>query len=1567
MQRPRHHLLILTALVAGSGAPWARAQEEDPDPRAFQVYDTPAVAALVERAQEHIEAERWSEALVDLQSLLEDHRGEVLGATHPRAHPGRRRSVYAVHQGGAAWAARTLAALPTQARELYQERQSRVAARALAGALAAGDRAALASIAQRYPTTREARRAWWALGDLELERGDLEIGLAAWARAVMEELELDELDPRSPLAWRQALASAEEQQAAGDGAVRARLATALALLGGEAGLGGLEPAGSWGTALSPGSRVDLGPLRGRLDTWPRPFVLESSEEHPFRNSAGKYALFPARLGERLYVSTSRALLAVGAYTGEILWRTPPDMLGWERLRFERVGSFEEAIPFSHALIAPAVARGVVVAALQIPSAFEDKDTYGDLSIIKIVPERRLFAFDAANGKPLWNTLPPLFWDGESGSFAERMTIVGPPTISGSRVLVPAARLRGRVELHLGCFDLGTGELLWHSPIITGQRELNMFGRLVEEFTAPPAVVAGDRIVVQTQLGSVACLDLFTGDTLWHCLYDQIAITAGNYFVDGQLDSLWRNAPPVVAGETVVAAPFDSSVLLGIDLATGSVSWSLDYDRLNRIAGGRTPLTAAVDTLLGADERRVVLAGRRVAVLEAPGGLAREAPRRRAWVYPSGEDDLLRMGLPRPVVGRDRVYVPRRSELVVLERRNGKALDAVPWRVPGNLLVDEGGLFTLSAFSLAGYFRWEVMLRRARAALAKNPDDLRALNSLVRILHQQGLSAMSSGDLRRAEQHFEAAQRELAERFGEVTPETPALLRTSLHHLLCSEARNKRLASDPHGALERLAEARHLAPDRQALFETLLEEQAILRTRDPGAWLEVCGRLEEGFADLTLPVRNDAQGDGWPDGDEDNPWRGSLVPTTASLAEPGEGSVELTLPVGLWVLVERSQVLAARGAEGDGSAEFADLHSILARYPDVLLSDGLFFWDWAAARIAGKLARGEREGYEQFERAAVAELERARSRDDLALLERVPRLYPHSRAAGVSNEVRIELSVSAGDAQGVAEIVLGELPADYWHASEAGERHLRHLVRLAQVLGGQGNLELRAALTAFLARHHPELDVGLPGRIGTPLKDLAQAWRAPRPPAPPAPTFGPEISEVARVPSTAPFVPLGQVPHALGGEEPDHGGAVSLFCDGARLYAFSEEEGDDGSGRRWEPLWRHYFDPPGSNRLTGTPLPIDFEVAFATSPGRVHVATLARVVTFDRRNGEALWSFTTGGRGIYAVDSSQGVVITHENVTESQGERLIQLHGLDAATGIELWSLEFRVSRYYPRPVIGNGFMVLLPATQGEALVFDLFTGRAGHTIELSTVYRRTARAAWIEGGRIVLPSFVEGTRPARNHLVAYDLDSGERAWRVPLSGGPDGDRQLTGIFSHGEGHYLCLEPVVQGRGDRRRTGIYELNSDLGALATRPVAELSRDDEFMGIVATSQHSRLKSDYLFILSNPTRTQPRFVVRAIHLAYGERWRAPLPQGFVRTSDLPEPAVSDTTVALAYVMPSDDPDLRGRETELCLLDRATGRELGRRPLPNGSWRGTYASPALTPLGEALFVSGAKELEILR
>ena len=174
--------LVVCAAPAHAFAP--QGGEDDQELFAFQIYDTQAARALQESAIEHLGADRWSEALVDLQALIEEHAGDVLGGSKPTPRGSDRPSEHWVHEGAAAWATRKLFELKPEARQLYVERHADRAARAFATAIEDSDRAGLTVLARRWPVTRHALRAWWALGDLELELGNESDAFRAWGRGL---------------------------------------------------------------------------------------------------------------------------------------------------------------------------------------------------------------------------------------------------------------------------------------------------------------------------------------------------------------------------------------------------------------------------------------------------------------------------------------------------------------------------------------------------------------------------------------------------------------------------------------------------------------------------------------------------------------------------------------------------------------------------------------------------------------------------------------------------------------------------------------------------------------------------------------------------------------------------------------------------------------------------------------------------------------------------------------------------------------------------------------------------------------------------------------------------------------------------------------------------------------------------------------------------------------------------------------------------------------------------------------------------------------------------------------
>jgi hypothetical protein len=137
--RGRAALAFLLPVLGGALLP-NRAVAQDPgptgpdtevavDPNLFSIPETLLVRALYERAQGHLAAQRYNEAIADLQTILEEHKGDILPGERPRSKSGRM-SEGLVHAGAPVRASALLASLPNEARKLYRDRYEVDAARA---------------------------------------------------------------------------------------------------------------------------------------------------------------------------------------------------------------------------------------------------------------------------------------------------------------------------------------------------------------------------------------------------------------------------------------------------------------------------------------------------------------------------------------------------------------------------------------------------------------------------------------------------------------------------------------------------------------------------------------------------------------------------------------------------------------------------------------------------------------------------------------------------------------------------------------------------------------------------------------------------------------------------------------------------------------------------------------------------------------------------------------------------------------------------------------------------------------------------------------------------------------------------------------------------------------------------------------------------------------------------------------------------------------------------------------------------------------------------------------------
>ena len=1460
-----------------NGASKTKKEEQAPRSRPYQVYDSMQVRAIGEQAQEHLDAGRDAEALELLQTLITTHRGEVLPPAKPT--PGGR-ILGTVHVGAPAWARSKLFAMADAQREVYGRMYENTAQAAMQRALELGKQGAWLEVARRWPISQAAHRSRWALGDLAMEEGRTLEGLHAWARALACELDRPEEAPQNKSQW-QALMSELEVRVAENrlrtgqaerlGGIRYRARMALDLDLGQKQVG--EPSAN---GLRPG-HFSARALDQHESGWPEPVLLP---DHPMQREFG-YQLQGAVDEENLFLSTSRQVLSLSRWSGEQRWLSPLELPGWSENQ-NKDSRFNEAIDYRGALYAPAVSEGIVVASLQVPFVLIPPEHFRQIQIIKIMPERRLFAFDAASGTPLWNTAPPRDWDGESGPTSERVSIAGPPTIAGSRVVVPTVHMRGRIEFHVDCFDLHTGEHLWHTPLVTGQRELNMFSREIGEFTAPPVRIEGDRVMVATSIGSVACLDLIRGDTLWQSLYPQIEISTATYYSPGQMRTYWIHSPPVVTERCVLVAPYDSDSLLCFDRQTGDFLWKAGHREFS--AGSiRGRSSAEFYYMIDADENRVILGGRRVAAFQpVSGSLYDSRPTQLQWVYPSG-DEITNPGL-RAVATGNSVLIPSDGELVRVERKSGRPTSSLEWAGRrGSPLITPAGLFTVGRNEVRAYFDWKENLSKARQAFDANPADGNSIHRLALLLQKKGVSermGMPTPDYQASQNSLRESRDLLRGALSQDGPPPHPELRGLLFSTLVEMGRTQRLAASPDRARASFESALDLAREESETSGALLLLASMDRGRDEVLRRQRLARLADEFGDLEIQcaLLDGAQG---PAGQDNRRFEPLLT-----LAQDGQtqASQEIrTLPLGLWARMESTNSLLSSNQRSQVSDPYPDLYEIIRLYGKEKWLDQSAGWV-AAETIRTFLDRKHTEGFEAIQERAQEALRLAMERATDAELSAVQRRFPLTRAAERAGEERVRQAAAQGQVGLLAEVVLGSTPLEF-SLERTSPKNREQLALLAVTVGDAGGLTFRAELGKRLAESAPRQSVDLGRGLARTLEQWSLEWSAqvPVPPAPPSFTFVADISVQDGASKIVPGQSLWVPPQLSADGTPVSNEPVTLMRwqgDNRRTLTVAAFR------RSTEPVWT-------LNRF------VDDNLShWAVSPGRVHAPTSRGLITVDRDNGETLWRWNAGrGLNMQHVVHAQGVVVATLQERSDRDDLVgdwLQV-GLEASSGTELWRRRVSARLFDARALVGSGVMVLFSTGNHASQIFDLFSGAPGPPLRVERLRPDTIQAAWIDRGKLMLPIFMGMTKPSRNHLLAHDLRSGEQAWRLPFGE----SRDLVSVMQYRGKAYLEVSDHPPGQLEFK--SVYELDANRGKLANRPSFKLTGGSRLIGL---RKRTLNRIDNPLIFARTSRPDGNFGVRALHLKKGSQWEISVPSGtyLLRPETLPRPMVSEEACILAF-----------------------------------------------------------------
>jgi len=762
-------------------------------------------------------------------------------------------------------------------------------------------------------------------------------------------------------------------------------------------------------------------------------------------------------------------------------------------------------------------------------------------------------------------------------------------------------------------------------------------------------------------------------------------------------------------------------------------------------------------------------------------------------------------------------------------------------------------------------------------------------------------------------------------------------------------------ADSTGALELLRRAREMAHDPAQARDVILDQIELLRARgtaERAAVLAALDDLERTSALESLPVEITDQRE-----NAQLALRVTFAPIPRGAALEGHAA---EIPVGLWVLFERS---IAHAASADSAAEFADLHAILERYRDVELPTGTAR-DLATERILALLASGRSSGYEPFESRARVALDSARAGRDANALALVAQLHPGSQASRDANDALLTLALERGDVAAVAGIVAAELP-DETGGVRLDDRAGRLLLHLAGAARRSGNRALASGIVRMLADARPELVPDVPGFASMPLRQIAAA----------EPRFErwPGTTEVGRFegafgrecnvwPGDFDVLGIALADTALGDV------AAGAPREIAVLQTLRERDRSAvlrllGSDDPCTPRWTKEIPAAGMPKGAG-PTPWLKRAAF--SPGCILLALKEEVLAIDVATGDERWRFRPDGDvESLSVVCASGVAVVSLAVRDER-PRLI---GLDASGGALLWDETLLTTGGQRAPLVSERHVVLLPGSgQDRGSVRDLFTGRTITNYVLPTPAVGTIdQEAWVERGLLIVPWLEELRLPARNHVVALDLERGSLAWRLPFDSVQR--RMLTGLIQQGDHTWLRIG-AVPGAIDEDplpAPTMAELSVAIGAAVPLDAVRLASEDVIVGLPRNTR-VRLPEGPLLVLS-PRNTRdgaPREArLRAIDPARGELWVQGLQRSFDDVKrDGVQAAWSERSVVVAIPLYDGKQKPPSLTTLLYVFDRETGAFGDRREIDRSD-RGEQLQ--LHAFGETLLVKRPKTLEILR
>ncbi len=411
-----------------------------------------------------------------------------------------------------------------------------------------------------------------------------------------------------------------------------------------------------------------------------------------RGSPWVFPLVPVAVEDRLYLTNTHEVAALDRSSGRLYWSyqtteaddtspQPGAKHGWAgAVQLSLLGAMEQR--------AAAVLEDRLVAVLGVPSTIRP-------GLRRDLGGTRLVCLDRNQGRLVWQREP-----GQLDPLLVSADFYGTAVMGLEHVfaLVRRNQRAGFQDTYLLAIHLQTGQLVWRRHLFSVTADRYTTQGLVQ------AMAHGGRLYVADDLGNAACLDARNGSIVWLTVLSQRLGRQDNKRIPHRVAKpKWLTARPVwVDAGLVIGVQAQPPTAAVLDPETGQVRQYLNDPRwgesisLTSVAGDLLIMGASIQRRNGQD-----LSLR--------------------WTQALGDSvDNLPHGLT--AVTQNRVLVPMRDQLAVLDFADGRLLAQHAIERPGNVLALPDQVLIAGTYWVRSYLTWERAYEHLTHQIASHPDD-----------------------------------------------------------------------------------------------------------------------------------------------------------------------------------------------------------------------------------------------------------------------------------------------------------------------------------------------------------------------------------------------------------------------------------------------------------------------------------------------------------------------------------------------------------------------------------------------------------------------------------------------------------------------------------------------------------------------------------------------------------------------------------------------------------------------------------------------------------------------------